>query len=101
MSTSLSTVSHSTAEGGWNEIDADDLAAISEKLRRAAELLEQLAENAASGGKPSASSLSAAMTLVLNVRGRLYGSDRPDLEGSARQRILTHLLRNEGEPVSA
>lgn len=101
MSTSLSTVSEATGGIGQNEPDAEELAAISERLTRASELLGQLAENARRGSTPGPVALSAALTLVMNVRARLYGDGRPDLEGSARTRILHHLERHELEVVSA
>ena len=101
MSTTLSTVSEATDDFGQNEPTGEDLAAISEKLERASALLAQLAVNGRAGSTPGAGALSAALTLVLGARSRLYGEERPDLEGSARQRILHHFQRNELEVVSA
>lgn len=101
MSTSLSTVSETTDGDGWNELDAEDLARISDKLSRASRLLGQLAENGRNGEIPAAQALSTAITFVLSARALVYGDRRPDLEGSGRQRILVHFQRNEGEPVSA
>jgi biotin operon repressor len=101
MSTSLSKMAETTEDGGWNEVDTEDLARISDKLDRASQLLAQLAENGRQGQIPSASALSTAITFVLGARGQIYGDRRPDLEGSARLRILTYFQQNEGEAVSA
>jgi hypothetical protein len=101
MSTSLSNVSQTKDESGQNEVDEEELRAICSKLERASDLLGQLAQNGHSGAMPSAEALSAALALILNARSRIYADQRPDLEGSARERILIHLQRNEGQPVSA
>lgn len=101
MSTTLSKVPETTDDIGQNEPTAEELAAISERLERASVLLGQLAKNGRAGSKPGAEALSAALTLVLGARARLYGEARPDLHGSARERILHHFQRNELEVVSA
>lgn len=90
-----------TDDIGQNGPTAEELAAISERLERASALLAQLAANGRAGARPGAQALSAALTLVLGARSDLYGDTRPDLEGSARDRILLHLQQRELEVVSA
>jgi len=101
MSTNLSRVSEATDGVGQQGPADEELLAISERLDRASDLLAQLAANGRGGAKPGAVALSSALTLVLGARARLYGDERPDLEGSARRRILHHFESNEGEIVSA
>lgn len=101
MSTNLSKMSEATDDVGRQEPTEDELRSISERLERASTLLGQLAVNGREGATPGAEALSAALTLVLGARARLYGDERPDLEGSGRHRIQLHFERNEGDIVSA
>ena len=85
---------------GQNEPDSEVLDAACEKLERAATLLQQLAVNGRRGAVPAAQAISAAIALAENARNNLHGA-RPRLEGSARDRLLAHFRRHEGEIVSA
>ncbi len=94
-------MSETTSNSGRKLATGDELRALSDQLERAGTLLLQLAENGRNGQPPTQQSLSAAIILVLNTRGRLFGATRHEREGSARSRILHYLQAHEGEIVSA